>query len=125
MSDAPVRTITGLKPRSGNLDLSRLQRRNRSTPTEQEVTAPAPQEASTVLSNPAGERVPNLQVAATPIQEPHATPDVVTVRPALKSESERPGRLSTYLSMDTLERARATYRATGHLENDRIFSEFL
>ncbi len=125
MSDAPVRTISGLKPRSGSPDLSRLQRRNRNPPTGQEATAPAAQEPAVAISSSAGEQVRDLDTPSAPTQEQPATPDAAAGRPAPKVESERTGRLSTYLSMDTLERARATYRATSHLEHDRTFSDFV
>jgi len=125
MSDAPARTISGLRPRSGSPDLSRLQRRNRSTPTEQEAPAPAAQEPPAAVSRPTGEQVRDIEAPSAPTQEQPAAPGVATVRPAPKAESERTGRLSTYLTMDTLERARATYRATSHLEHDRTFSDFV
>ena len=125
MSDAPVRTISGLKPRSSNPDLSRLQRRNRNALTEQAVLAPTAQDAPTIAGPEAvGEQAHDVEVlpAVTNQQvEAHAA----AVPPVSKAESERTGRLSTYLTMDTLERARATYRATSHLEHDRTFSDFV
>ncbi|MFD3444355.1 hypothetical protein ACFDTO_07130 [Microbacteriaceae bacterium 4G12] len=63
MGDAPVRTISGLKPRSGSPDLSRLQRRNRSTPTEHPALAPAAPEAPATVSKPAGEQVRDLDIS--------------------------------------------------------------
>jgi hypothetical protein len=125
MSDAPVRTISGLKPRSGSPDLSRLQRRNRTTLTEQEVTTPAAQEQTVATSNLAEGKVRDLETPSAPTREQPAASDAAAVRPAPKAQSERTGRLSTYLTMDTLERARATYRATSHLEHDRTFSDFV
>jgi hypothetical protein len=125
MSDAPVRTISGLKPRTGSPDLSRLQRRNRNTPTEHEMPTPGAQEPVIAQPSPEGEQVRDLETASAPIHEQSSTPDAATVRLAPKAESERTGRLSTYLTMDTLERARATYRATSHLEHDRTFSDFV
>jgi hypothetical protein len=121
MSDAPVRTISGLKPRSGGPDLSRLQRRNRGVQTEQGAPTPVGREASADASSSAGEQAPDPATPPAPTQVKPVTPN----QAAPKAEAERTGRLSTYLTMDTLERARATYRATSHLEHDRTFSDFV
>jgi hypothetical protein len=52
-------------------------------------------------------------------------PSSPALEPEPSTDKDRTRRLSTYLTIDTLERARATYRATSHLEHDRTFSEFV
>lgn len=93
--DTPTRQIAGLAHRAGIPDLSRLQARNRPEPTLQ------------------------------PVQQPKVVKSTVT--PARKSASavEPTARMTTYLSAQTRDRARATYRATSHLEGDKSWSDFV
>jgi hypothetical protein len=126
MSDLPVRTISGLKPRTGGPDLSRLQRRNRGVSTEQQTPASSAQDLS-ALPGPesVGKQPSELDAVPAVTKQRPAEAHVDGVSPTRKLESGRTGRLSTYLSVDMLERARATYRATSHLEHDRSFSDFV
>ncbi|WP_416172986.1 ParB family protein [Cryobacterium sp. 10C2] len=93
--DTPSRQIGGLAHRAGTPDLSRLQARNRTEPTVQPVQQPK-------LSKP----------AAAPAR-----------KAALMAEPT--ARMTTYLSAQTRDRARATYRATSHLEGDKSWSDFV
>ncbi|ANP74904.1 ParB family protein [Cryobacterium arcticum] len=100
MSDdsTPSRQIDGLSHRAGTPDLSRLQARNRPDPAPQ----PTAERPKAVRSAPARA---SQKVAAR--------------------ESEPTTRMTTYLSAETRDRARATYRATSHLEGDKSWSEFV
>lgn len=93
--DTPTRQIAGLAHRAGTPDLSRLQARNRPQPTPQ------------------------------PVKQPKAVKSAVP--PARKSAPapEPTARMTTYLSAQTRDRARATYRATSHLEGDKSWSDFV
>jgi hypothetical protein len=105
MSDAPVCTMSVLKPRSGSPDLSGPQRRNRSVPTERDTPTPAaPETPIAAVESVAGEQVRDLATPSAPTTEQAAPPDGATVRAAApRTESERTGRLSDDLSMDTLD----------------------
>ena len=120
MSDAPARTIAGLKPRTATPDLSRLQRRNR---TEATVADTPPAEPTEPEKQPQPATAPKKRATRQP--KTQAPQTAITLAHATTKEAERTGRLSTYLTTDTLQRARATYRATSHLEHDRTFSEFV
>lgn len=96
----PNRTIGGLAPRTKPNDLSRLQRRNRSTQTESD--------ASRSITDPALSFSPN-EVAPLPN----------------RINAENRSRMTTYLSARTRDRARAAYRATSHLEAEASWSEFV
>ena len=99
--DTPNRQIGGLTPRAGIHDLSRLQARNRTEPKPETVqgTEPAPVKA--------------IKRAQTPS------------RKSTTIEVDSTTRMTTYLSHRTRDRARATYRATSHLEGDKSWSEFV
>ncbi|WP_165789006.1 ParB family protein [Cryobacterium zongtaii] len=101
-AETPNRPIGGLTPRAGTHDLSRLQARNRPEPkveTDQEPTAAG----SAAAVKPS--RMPAKKSAT-----------VVVVSTA---------RMTTYLSAITRDRARATYRATSHIEGDKSWSDFV
>jgi hypothetical protein len=102
MSDeTPNRQIGGLKPRAKTQDLSRLQARNR-TETKQEA-APQPEPVSVKAVKPS--RAPSRKSATVVV--------------------DSTARMTTYLSATTRDRARATYRATSHLEGDKSWSDFV
>ena len=99
--DTPNRQIGGLTPRAGTQDLSRLQARNR----------PGPKPETAQQAEPAPAKVVKPSRAA-----------------AKKSTSvvvDSTARMTTYLSAATRDRARATYRATSHLEGDKSWSDFV
>jgi len=97
--DTPNRQIGGLTPRSKTQDLSRLQARNRTEP--EAVQQHEPVSVKVIKPAPA---------------------------PSRKSETvvlDVTARMTTYLSATTRDRARATYRATSHLEGDKSWSDFV
>lgn len=99
--DTPNRQIGGLTPRAGTHDLSRLQARNRTEPKPGTVTQAEPAPTTVVKpSQPPARKSATLVVDST-------------------------ARMTTYLSAATRDRARATYRATSHLEGDKSWSEFV
>ena len=102
MSDeTPNRQIGGLTPRAGAHDLSRLQARNRLEPKPETSEQP--------------------KTVASPAAKPSRTP-------AKKSATvvvDTTARMTTYLSVATRDRARATYRATSHIEGDKSWSDFV
>ena len=99
--DTPNRQIGGLAPRAGIHDLSRLQARNRTEPKSDSVqdSEPVP--------------VKGIKSARTP------------PRKSATIEVDSTTRMTTYLSHTTRDRARATYRATSHIEGDKSWSEFV
>ena len=106
MSDAPNRTIAGLAPRA-TPDLSRMQARNRpSQPAE------APEQAKPSAKAP----TPQKQGAA---RQRRSTPKQAPA-PAVPSD-----RVNAYVSPSVHERAKATFKATRHLEGDTSWSEFV
>ena len=115
MSDVqPNRTITGLTPRASVPDLTRLQRRNRPelVDTSEQIEEPPVVErgARTTKPSNAGRGRPKAVPAPAPISE--------------TSEGGRSA-ITTYLSQSARQRARATYRATSHLEGDTSWSDFV
>jgi len=103
----PSRVIGGLSPRK-TTDLSRLQRRNRPEASAEETSAVG------ALPQPAADKPRRKTPSAKTSVEPQA-----------ENGTSGQGRLSAYLASETLNRARATYRATSYLEHDRSFSEFV
>ena len=102
MSDAPNRTIDGLAPRA-TPDLTRMQARNRPAQPEKTPRRKKP----TTPKKPATTR----QQRATPKQPP------VAAGPR--------DRVNAYVSPSLHERAKATFKATRHLEDDVSWSDFV
>lgn len=110
MTEAPDRKIGGLAPRAGEPDLSRLQRRNRPEKPAAKAAEKPPAGAEPAAPAPA---------QTAPIPAP-ARP--TTAAPVASQENAR---MTTYLSAAVRDRARAAYKATAHLENDRSWSAFV
>lgn len=103
MSDIPDRSIRGLAPRGATPDFSRLQRRNRITPTE-----PVPEVTR--------------DVGPTEVATPEPGPLALTPAVLVTVERER---VTTYLDGRLRARAREAYRATSHLGGDKSWSDFV
>jgi hypothetical protein len=101
-AETPNRQIGGLTPRAGTHDLSRLQARNRPEP------------------KPETDRQPTTASPAVTVK-PSRTPAKKSATVVVDSTA----RMTTYLSANTRDRARATYRATSHLEGDKSWSDFV
>ena|SRR5680860_555552 len=99
--DTPNRQIGGLAPRAGTHDLSRLQARNRTDPKPSTGQQTEPMPVDAVKPSRASSRK-----SATVVVDPTT-------------------RMTIYLSNTTRDRARATYRATSHLEGDKSWSDFV
>lgn len=98
------------------IEASQLRRANRPTPPQAPPVEP-----------PAAERE-----SATPPPDPSPAPSapVAGQRPPAQSTpaaaaSKETARMSTYLDAGVRDRARAAYKATAHLENDRSWSAFV
>jgi len=97
------------------IEASQLRRANRPTPAQAPTTAP-----------PVGE----TDGTTTPPDISQAAPAAVTAQrpPVQSTPTARPketARMSTYLDAGVRDRARAAYKATAHLENDRSWSAFV
>jgi len=102
MSDeTPNRQIGGLTPRAGTHDLSRLQARNRPEPQPETVQQP--------------------KITSSKAVKPSRAPAKKSATVVVDSTA----RMTTYLSAAMRDRARATYRATSHLEGDKSWSDFV
>ena len=115
MSDVqPNRTITGLTPRASVPDLSRLQRRNRADMVDSNQQIQKPQAE--------GQKPRTRKRSTAERERAKAMP-----APTPRSESSEGSRsaITTYLSQSVRQRARATYRATNHLEGDTSWSDFV
>lgn len=99
--DTPNRQIGGLTPRAKTQDLSRLQARNRTEPKPETVQQAEPVSAKVIKPS----RAPSRKSATVVV--------------------DSTARMTTYLSAATRDRARATYRATSHLEGDKSWSDFV
>jgi hypothetical protein len=99
--DTPNRQIGGLTPRAKTQDLSRLQARNRSE-LKPEAAQPAEPVSVAAVKRP---RKPSRKSATVVV--------------------DTTARMTTYLSATTRDRARATYRATSHIEGDKSWSDFV
>lgn len=100
MSESPDRTVTGLsRRRPGEPDLSRMRRGNREAPAGPAAAPLVP---------------PPTQPAATaPVPPPRALP------------KDAKTKTTVYLDPELTARAKATFKATAHLEQDRSWSEFV
>ncbi|MCD5348438.1 hypothetical protein [Agromyces sp. S2-1-8] len=118
MTDAP-RKIGGLAPRAAGGDappLGRLLRENR----EAAPAAPAPAEvAPAVDETPAPVAATAKPAATRAARKPKAAPK----RSATADTGK--GTVTFYMPNDDRARARATFKATAHLEGDESFSDFL
>jgi hypothetical protein len=138
MSDAPKRELGGL---------SALQRMRGTTgapapatvdtsPAAAPLAATAPQEAPAPQDAlpPSASAVEPPQEASMAPQKPVAPSSRPRRAPAAPRPAQRPSasagaspleKMTTYIARDTRERAKAAYRATGHLEGDGSFSDFV
>ncbi len=111
MTDAPDRSIGGLPKRGQPRDLSGMLARNRTT------------EAAPPTAEGAGKSAQ----AATPA--PRAAKKVTARKPAPPKVSAGADagktQVTAYMSHEIRNRARAAFKATGHLEGDRNWSAFI
>ncbi|WP_146069336.1 hypothetical protein [Cryobacterium sp. Y11] len=103
--DAPTRQIAGLTPRTSGPDLSRLQARNRPSPTLSASTPPSAADE-----------------AAAPVQSSTLERPAAPASAAAVGESKR---MTTYVTTSTRERAKSAFLATRHLEGDDTWSGFV
>lgn len=109
--------MSGTAPGRRQIDAGLLRRQNRPAAPP----APADDQVSTEppAAPPVAEEV--SQEAVTPPAQQAAR--TTTLRN--NSRDRETARMSTYLSPSIRDRARAAYRATAHLENDRSWSAFV
>ncbi|WP_401001036.1 hypothetical protein [Agromyces sp. GXQ0307] len=120
MTDAP-RKIGGLAPRAGSdAPLGRLLRENRPTPpaATAEATSP-PVDVPDVDKTPAPVAAARTASTAKAPRKSKPTPK----RSATADTGK--GTVTFYMPHSDRERARATFKATAHLEGDESFSDFL
>lgn len=119
MTESTPRRIDGLRPRAaGEQDLSRLQRRNRQSDPEHAATPDGPP-AATISASPAAAG------GVVALDAPLPTVGTSTGNTVNGSREQPKTKTTVYLDRGIQGRARAAYRATGHLENDRSWSEFI
>lgn len=121
MTDAPVRRIGGLAPRSGEPALSRLVKANReaapaaqptSTPTETSAATPSAPQAAAAAAKAAPAPKKARQAAAKPQR---------TAQPGSGTKST----LTVYVPGDVRARSRAAFKATQRLEGDASYSDMV
>lgn len=117
MSESTDRTIGGLTPRrNADAPLRRLLRENR-------PVTPAPVVAESVEATPAVPATPELprRIAThAPTVAPVGSEAAGSAAGAAKKST-----VSVYMHAAERDAARATYKATKHLENDESFSDFV
>jgi hypothetical protein len=117
MSESTDRTIGGLTPRRNkHAPLRRLLRENRP------VTS-APVVTESVKATPTLPATPDLP-RRTPPNAPTVTFTGSEARVPLPAPAKKPT-VSVYMRTAERDAARATYKATKHLENDERFSDFV
>lgn len=122
------RRVEGLAPRR-QLDLSRLQRKNREQPAGESAdatpqpspTTPAVAEEQAPIREPAGKTTAG-PTASTPRRRTNAQRDVPATAPATAEETTR---ISFYVPEELSRRAKAAFRATAFQAGDRTWSAFL
>lgn len=95
------------------IEASQLRRANRPTPAQAPPVEPPAAEPASAAPPPSQSPAP-VATQRPPAQSTPATP-----------ASKETARMSTYLDSGVRDRARAAYKATAHLENDRSWSAFV
>lgn len=113
MEPTPDRKIGGLSARKSEPDLSGMLAKNRPTPPPPAPEDPA--DAPTVPETPAKE-------ASKPTAPKELRKPVSRASATADSPKEQ---ISAYVNADLRNRARAAYKATGHLEGDSSWSAFV
>ena len=117
MSESTDRTIGGLTPRrNADAPLRRLLRENR-------PVTPAPVAAESVEATPTVPATPELP-KRIPTNAPPAAPAGSEAAGSAAGAAKKPT-VSVYMHAAERDAARATYKATKHLENDESFSDFV
>jgi len=113
MTDAPDRKIGGLSPRTATPDLTRLLHRNREAPVTTDVNGATPLIAKDTEISP---------------RKPKRTGKQTTARTKKLEETSESGvvaPMTIYVDTNIRARARAAFKATSHLEDDKTWSAFV
>lgn len=120
MTDAP-RKIGGLTPRTGtgSAPLGRLLRENRDAPQAPAAETSAPEAEPTATQTPRR----GARTAKSAKKEPRS--QAASANSEVTASGGSKGTVTFYIPKTDRARARATFKATAHLEGDESFSDFL
>lgn len=135
MSDpAPRRVIGGLTPVAGVPSALERMRGGgtATTPAKPQETANVPETApatspAATAATPASDAVSAPQGASGAGSRPRSRQKAprAAQRPSVAAEQAPKDQITTYIARPTRARARAAFKATGHLEGDESFSAFV
>ena len=122
--DAPHRTIGGLSSLARMRGTGQATASAATTATEgtQQAAAPAAKAAERPVEPVSAPQAP--QKPSTRLKSRTEAPKAVQ-RPIPLAEGSPTEKMTTYIPRAIRERAKAAFRATGHLEGDGSFSEFI